>query len=107
LELPWFTGGWVEWDTAKTAYRYQIATMTYAVGAAHYHRLPEMRSMLKSLFLKLIHKMLGRDVWSYWYLTSQLGIKVDPDLKELRKPFADPVYKENIMVRYNILTKSA
>jgi hypothetical protein len=84
-----------EWDTA---YRYQLVTMTYAAGAAHYHRLPAMRSMFKSLFEKLIAKMLRREVWGYWYLTSQSGIHADPDLKELRKPWADPVCKENIMV---------
>jgi hypothetical protein len=72
-----------EWDTA---YRYQLATMTYAAGAAHYHRLPAMRSMFKSLFEKLNAKMLRREVWGYWYLTSQSGINADPDLKELRKP---------------------
>lgn len=84
-----------EWDTA---YRYQIATMTYAAGAAHYHHLPAMRSMFKTLLEGLIRKMLRREVWSYWYMTSQSGIRADPDLKELRKPWADPICKENIMV---------
>jgi hypothetical protein len=84
-----------EWDTA---YRYQIATMAYAAGAARYHRLPAMRTMFKPLMEKLIRKMLHRQVWGYWYLTSQSGIRCDPDLKELRKPWADPVCKENIMV---------
>lgn len=84
-----------EWDTA---YRYQLSAMAYAAGAAHYHHLPVMRSMFKSLMYKLIEKMLRREVWGYWYLTSQSGIRIDPDLKELRKPWADPVCKENIMV---------
>jgi hypothetical protein len=84
-----------EWDTA---YRYQLATMAYATGAAHYHHLPAMRSMFKDLLSKIISKMLRREVWGYWYLTSQSGVKLDPDLKELRKPWADPVCKENIMV---------
>jgi hypothetical protein len=84
-----------EWDTAR---RYQLATMAYAAGAAHYHRLPAMRSMFKALLEKLIAKMLHREAWGYWYLTSQSGIRVDPDLKETRKPWADPVCKENIMV---------
>jgi hypothetical protein len=79
-------------------YRYQLATMAYAAGAAHYHRLPALRSVFKTLFERLIHKMLRRDVWGYWYLTSQSGKMVDPDLKELRKPWADPNKKENIMV---------
>ena len=85
-----------EWDTAR---RYQLATMTYAAGAAHFHRLPAMRSMFKALLRRLIAKMLHREVWGYWYLTSQSGIKADPDLKELRRPWADPVCKENVMVR--------
>lgn len=85
-----------EWDTA---YRYQLATMTYAAGAAHYHCLPAMRSVFKGLIRKLINKMLRREVWGYWYLTSQSGIRVNPNLKELRKPWADPVCKENIMVK--------
>jgi hypothetical protein len=72
--------------------------MTYACGAAHYHRLPAMRSMFKKLILGLIHRMLRKEVWGYWYMLSQSGIKIDPDLKELRKPWADPVCKENIMV---------
>ena len=38
------------------------------------------------LFDQLIHKMMLRDVWAYWYLTSQSGKIVDPDITELRKP---------------------
>ena len=84
-----------EWGTA---YRYQLSCMVYAAGAAHYHRLPAMRSMFKPLLEKLIAKMLRREVWHYWYLMSQSGVKIDPDIKELRKPWADPCLKENIMV---------
>jgi len=83
-----------EWDDA---YRYQLATMAYAVGAAHYHRLPAMRNTFKVLFRRIIHKMLRREVWGYWFTTSHGGKLLDPDLKELRKPWADPVIKENIM----------
>lgn len=81
-----------------TSHRYQISCMAYAAGAAHYHRLPAMRSLFKPLIRKLISKMLRREVWGYWYMTSQSGIGSDPDIKELRKPWADPVCKENIMV---------
>ena len=84
-----------EWDTLR---RYQLGHMTYAIDAAHYHRPPLMRSMLKQLLEKLIHNMLNKEVWDYWYLISQSGKKMDPDLKELRKPWVDPVCKENIMV---------
>lgn len=82
------------------AYRYQLATMAYASGAAHYHRLPALRSIFKVLLERLIKKMLRRDVWGYWFLTSHSGKLVDPDIEELRKPWADPIIKENIMVCY-------
>jgi hypothetical protein len=72
--------------------------MAYGAGIAHYHRLPAMRSIFKPLMKRLITKMLRREVWGYWYLTSQSGIFVDPDLKEMRKPWSDPVCRENIMV---------
>jgi hypothetical protein len=77
-----------KWDTAR---RYQLATVAYVAGAAHYHLLPAMRSMFKALLGQLIAKMLHREVWGYWYLTSQPGTKAYPDLKELRKPWADPI----------------
>lgn len=80
------------------AYRYQLAVMAYAAGASHYHRLPALRSVFKQLLEQLIHKMLRREVWGYWYLTSQSGKFVDPDIVELRKPWSDPNKKENIMV---------
>ncbi|PYH83537.1 hypothetical protein BO82DRAFT_331309 [Aspergillus uvarum CBS 121591] len=73
------------------AYRYQLATMAYASGLTYYHRMPALRGLFKPLIRRLIHKMLLRDVWGYWYLTSQSGIMLDPELKELRKPWANPV----------------
>jgi hypothetical protein len=101
-------GEWAHMGTQEPAqefldaYRYQLATMAYAAGTAHYHRLPALRFLFQELILKLIHKMLRREVWGYWYLTSQSGKLVDPDIKELRKPWADPVVRENIMVSYLI-----
>ncbi|EKG20437.1 hypothetical protein MPH_02247 [Macrophomina phaseolina MS6] len=47
--------------------------------------------------------MLRREVWGYWYLTSQGGKIVDPDLVELRKPWADPNKQENIMYSGHLL----
>ncbi|KAJ4245242.1 hypothetical protein NW762_014112 [Fusarium torreyae] len=90
-----------EWTDA---YRYQLATIVYAAAAAYYHRLPLLRSVFRDLIRRSIDKMLHRDVWGYWFLTSHSGKFVDPDLAELRKPWADPVVKENIMliaIRYN------
>lgn len=85
------------------AYRYQLAIMAYGVGVAHYHRLPALRSTLKTLMRRLIHKMLRREVWSYWFNTSLSGNRTDPDRTELRKPWADPVVKENIMYSGHLL----
>ncbi|KAH8820731.1 hypothetical protein F5884DRAFT_866626 [Xylogone sp. PMI_703] len=85
------------------AYRYQLATMAYAAGTAHYHRLPALQSVFKRLIRSLIGKMLRREVWGYWYLTSQSGNRVDPDITELRRPWADPVKRENIMYSGHLL----
>lgn len=85
------------------ALRYQLATMAYASGVAHYHHLPALRSVFKQLLRKLIHKMLLRSVWGYWFMTSLSGTFVDPELKELRQPWADPVVRENIMYSGHLL----
>jgi hypothetical protein len=53
-----------------SAYRYQLAHMAYALGLAHYHRLPGAPCVFKTTFEKLIHKMLRREVWGYWRETS-------------------------------------
>ena len=81
------------------ASRYQLSAMAYAAGAAHFHRLPALRSVFRSLIQKLITIMLHPDVWTYWFNNSLSGKALDPDLKELRKPWVDPVCKENVMVR--------
>ncbi|KAF2652796.1 hypothetical protein K491DRAFT_604113 [Lophiostoma macrostomum CBS 122681] len=85
------------------AYRYQLATMAYAVANTHFHRTPALRSVYKPLFRRIIHKMLRRDVWGYWFLTSHSGKLTEPDRTELRKPWADPVKKENIMYSGHLL----
>ncbi|KAK2783107.1 Oligosaccharide translocation protein rft1 [Onygenales sp. PD_12] len=104
LDGEWPHMGTQEPDQAfLDAYRYQLATMAYAAGLTHYHRLPALRNIFKPLIRKLIHKMLRREVWSYWYLTSQSGNRLDPELTELRKPWADPIVKENIMYSGHLL----
>lgn len=55
------------------AYRYQIATMAYGAAAAHYHHQPVLRSVYKELIRSLIHKMMQRIVWGYWFNTSLGG----------------------------------
>jgi hypothetical protein len=80
-----------------TAYRYQLATMAYAVGLTHYHHLPAAPGLFRRTFDRLIQKMLRREVWSYWRETSRSGPRLDPGLKALRDGWTDPVKRENIM----------
>lgn len=79
------------------SYRYQLAQMAYALGLAHYHRLPAAPAVFRATFDNLIRKMLRREVWAYWKDTSQSGLYVNPSIKELRKGWIDPVVRENIM----------
>jgi hypothetical protein len=51
----------------------------------------------------IIHKMLDRQVWGYWFSTSLGGVACDPSLTELRKPWADPIVRENIMYSGHLL----
>ena len=44
-----------EFDDAA---RYQLATVTYAMAVAHFHRLPALRGPFKSLMRMAIRKML-------------------------------------------------
>ena len=85
------------------AYRYQLSVMAYATGLAHFHRLPAARSMFKRLLDQIMHKMLLRDVWGYWWNASLSGDVIDPGRTELRKPWADPIIKENIMYSGHLL----
>ncbi|KAL2127183.1 hypothetical protein VTI74DRAFT_11198 [Chaetomium olivicolor] len=67
--------------------------------------------MFKKLLEQVIHKMLLRDVWGYWFNASLSGSYVDPGRTELRKPWAHPIPRENttysghllliIAMRYN------
>ncbi|KAG9570109.1 hypothetical protein KCU61_g8314, partial [Aureobasidium melanogenum] len=85
------------------AYRYQLATMAYTLALTHYHHQPALRGVYKPLFRRIIHKMLRREVWGYWFTTSLGGVTTDPSLKELRKPWADPIVRENIMYSGHLL----
>jgi len=78
-------------------YRYQLATMAYAPGLTHYHQLPVMRSLSSLSFDAFIQDATSRDA-GYWFLTSHSGPQLDPDLKDLRKPWADPIVYENYIM---------
>lgn len=85
------------------AYRYQLATMAYAVGITHYHHQNALRGAYKALFRRIIHKMMRREVWGYWFTTSLGGTTTDPSLTKLREPWADPIVRENIMYSGHLL----
>ena len=102
-------GEWRHFETSEVhqefddCIRYQLALMAYAAGAAHYHRLPALRGPFKSLMRQMIRKMLRREVWAYWFTSSHAGNFFNPDRTELRKPWVDPVIKENIMYSGHLL----
>jgi hypothetical protein len=62
------------------AYRYQIATIAYATAATHFHYQNALGCVYKPLMRQLIHKMLLRQVWGYWFNASLSGKTVDPSL---------------------------
>lgn len=102
-------GVWKHFDTAEyfqefdDCARYQLATMTYAAGAAHYHRLPALRGPFRTLFRQIIAKMLRREVWAYWFVSSHGSKLFDPSMTKLNMGWADPVVKENIMYSGHLL----
>ncbi len=53
--------------------RYQIPHMFYALGMAHYNRLPAGPAVFKDTHAKLMHKMQRSEVWDYWYNISRSG----------------------------------
>ena len=96
-------GDWAQMGTFEPgqegddALRYQLAMMSYAIGAAQYHRTPAWREHYRGIFEQLIEKMLRFDVWSYWETASRGSKVFDPDLEELGKGWLDPVVRQNIM----------
>lgn len=98
LDGDWSRMGWIEAGQEYiNAYRYQLAWMGYALGIAHFHRLPGAPGAFKQSYVHLLRKMLRYDVWSYWEHTSKSGPFFDADLTKLREGWRDPVVKENIM----------
>jgi hypothetical protein len=90
-------GGMEAGQEATTSYRYQLAWMAYALGIAHFHRLPGAPGFFKRAYANIMRKMLRYDVWSYWEHTSKSSLFLDPDFTEFREGWRDPVVKENIM----------
>jgi Linalool dehydratase/isomerase len=90
-------GGMEAGQENPTSYRYQLAWMAYALGIAHFHRLPGAPGAFKNAYVNLMRKMLRYDVWGYWEHTSKSSSFLDPSLVELRQGWRDPVVKENIM----------
>lgn len=96
-------GEWTDMGIAEPGqegldgYRYQLAFMSYALGVAHYHKTPAYRELYQRAIDQLIQKMLRRDVWGYWELTSKGTLGLNPALTQLGKGWIDPVVKANIM----------
>lgn len=98
LDGDWSQMGGIEsGQESTTSYRYQLAWMAYALGIAHFHRLPGAPGAVKQAYAHLMRKMLRYDVWGYWEHTSKSSTFVDPALEALREGWRDPVVKENIM----------
>lgn len=98
LDGDWAHMGGIEAGQENvTAFRYQLAWMAYALGVAHFHRLPGAPGAFKQAYAHLMRKMLRYDVWSYWEHTSKSGQFMDPGITQLRESWRDPVVKENIM----------
>jgi hypothetical protein len=79
------------------AYRYQLAYMAYAIGLAHFHRLPAAPGAFRDTFDRLIQKMLHPDVWMYWRNVSQGGSPFNAHLRPILHELWDPVQTDNIM----------
>lgn len=96
-------GDWSHMMTAEqeqhglASYRYQLGHLVYALGLTHYHHLPAAPGLFKRPMEQFIQKMQRHDVWRYWREESRSSLGFDPDLKEAREPWSDPVIKENIM----------
>jgi hypothetical protein len=84
-------------QTGLSSLRYQVPHLYYALGLTHFNRLPAAPGAFKDTQTTLMRKMVRQEVWDYWYDISRSGPHFDPTLTELRKPWADPVRKENIM----------
>ncbi|HJQ15877.1 MAG TPA: hypothetical protein VJ859_02660 [Allosphingosinicella sp.] len=78
------------------AFRYQLAFMAYALGLAHFHRLPAAPGVFKQTFEKLIEKMMIPEVWYYWRDVS-VGGGIFNHEAGLAEPQTDPIAKDNIM----------
>ena len=77
---------------------YKVVPHSYfAMALAYFNRLPAAPGVFRPLSDRLIAQMLDKEVWGYWRLMSTSSKEYDPDLKEDRQAWSDPVVKENIM----------
>ena len=90
-------------EEGDDAFRYQLAMMAYALGAAQAHHTPAYRELYRDTTEKLIEKMLRFDVWGYWENTSRGSKILDPGLEALGEGWLDPVVRQNIMYSGHLL----
>jgi hypothetical protein len=94
------------WQEGFESFRYQLAYMAYALGLAHFHRLPAAPGYFRESFDRLVQKMLLPDVWYFWRETSRGGGAANLDAP--RSPgTVNPVDRDNIMYSAYIQSMSA
>lgn len=86
---PMHVGDW-------TGYQYQLSGMAHTMAQAHYHRMPNAPGFFRADMDRVVQKMLLPEVWQYWFSVSQGSPLFNPGQAEPRKPFWDPIVKENI-----------
>ena len=91
------------------AYQSQIAFAAYALAVTHYHYAPAHRDLYYETSVKLIKKMIYKDVWDYWAQMSKFeftGTDEGADLAYTEEDWygwIDPNIKKNIMYSGHLL----
>jgi len=94
------------WQENFEAFRYQLAYMAYALGLAHFHRLPAASGYFRKSFDRLVEKMLLPDVWYFWRETSRGGGGANLDAPR-GEGTVNPVDRDNIMFSAYVQSMSA
>ncbi len=109
-------GDWSMMGEAETvyalgfgAYQFQIAFAAYALAVTHFHYAPAHRDLYHDTSVRLIKKMIYKDVWDYWAHFSKFqftGNEEGGDLAYTEDDWygwIDPNIKKNIMYSGHLL----
>jgi hypothetical protein len=80
-----------------TAYRYQIAFMTYFMALEQYHKLPACPEIIQPRMDRLIQKIIRKPVWDFWAEVSRGLEWLEPYYNKPYPEERDPVVFRNIM----------